>query len=119
RLQTIRTLKGHPPDKQKSIATQTLEIYAPLANRLGMWQMKGELEDLAFRYLDPEKFKELSDLLKETESVRDRYLTRVITTLSRELESAGIEVTIKGRVKHVYSLWQKMKRKNRPIEHIY
>jgi GTP pyrophosphokinase len=119
RLHNMRTLQGLPPEKQKRIATQTLEIYAPLANRLGMWQMKGELEDLAFRYLDPETFNELSELLKETESARDRYLTRVITTLSRELESAGIEAAIKGRVKHVYSLWQKMKRKNRPVEHIY
>src|SRR5437762_6549732 len=66
RLHNMRTLQGLPPEKQKRIATQTLEIYAPLANRLGMWQLKGELEDLSFRYLDPEKFRELSDLLKET-----------------------------------------------------
>ncbi len=119
RLHNMRTLHGLPPEKQQRIATQTLEIYAPLANRLGMWQMKGELEDLSFRYLDPEKFRELSDLLKETETARDRYLARVITNLTGEMESAGIEVTIKGRVKHVFSLWQKMQRKNRPIEHIY
>jgi GTP pyrophosphokinase len=119
RLHNMRTLQGLAPDKQKRIATQTLEIYAPLANRLGMWQMKGELEDLSFQYLDAEKFKELSDLLKETKTARDRYLSRVIVTLTRELEAAGIGVTIKGRIKHVFSLWQKMQRKHRPVEHIY
>lgn len=119
RLHNMRTLQGLTPEKQKRIATQTLEIYAPLANRLGMWQMKGELEDLSFQYLDPPRFQELSDLLKETKAARDRYLKRVIVHLTRELETAGIEVTIKGRVKHVFSLWQKMQRKHRPVEHIY
>ncbi|MEO8286846.1 MAG: bifunctional (p)ppGpp synthetase/guanosine-3',5'-bis(diphosphate) 3'-pyrophosphohydrolase [Chloroflexota bacterium] len=119
RLHNMRTLQGLSSEKQRRIATQTLEIYAPLANRLGMWQLKGELEDLSFQYLEPEKFNELSDLLKETKAPRDRYLKRVIVTLNRELEAAGIDVTIKGRVKHVFSLWQKMQRKHRPIEHIY
>jgi GTP pyrophosphokinase len=119
RLHNMRTLEGLPPEKQRRIATQTLEIYAPLANRLGMWQMKGELEDLAFSFLNPEKYKELTTLLKETKASRDRYLKRVMAVLTRELNAAGIEVEIKGRVKHVYSLWQKMQRKNRPIEHIY
>ncbi len=119
RLHNMRTLEGLKPEKQRRIATQTLEIYAPLANRLGMWQMKGELEDLAFAYLNPDKYKELTTLLKETKASRDRYLKRVMSVLTRELNAAGIEVEIKGRVKHVYSLWQKMQRKNRPIEHIY
>ncbi len=119
RLHNMRTLDAIPPEKQKRIATQTLEIYAPLANRLGMWRMKGELEDLSFAYLNPERYAELADLLKETKVARDRYLKRVITTLERSLREAGIEPTIKGRVKHIYSLWQKMERKRRPAERIY
>ena len=119
RLHNMRTLAAIPPDKQHRIATQTLEIYAPLANRLGMWRMKGELEDLSFSYLDPDRYNELSELLKETKTARDRYLRRVIHTLEVNLREAGIEPTIKGRVKHIYSLYQKMERKRRPVEHIY
>ncbi len=119
RLHNMRTLQGVPAAKQQRIATQTLEIYAPLANRLGMWQMKGELEDLSFSYLDPAKYAELATILKETKSARDRYLKRVIATLEKSLADAGIDATIKGRVKHIYSLWQKMQSKHRPVEHIY
>lgn len=119
RLHNMRTLHGIAPEKQQRIATQTLDIYAPLANRLGMWQMKGELEDLAFSYLNPERYTELATMLKDTEAARDRYLNRVIATLEKTLAEAGIEATIKGRIKHIYSLWQKMQRKHRPIEHIY
>jgi GTP diphosphokinase / guanosine-3',5'-bis(diphosphate) 3'-diphosphatase len=119
RLHNMRTLYAIPPEKQKRIAAQTLEIYAPLANRLGMWRMKGELEDLAFSYLNPERYNELAELIKETKVARDRYLKRVIAILEKSLTEAGIEPDIKGRVKHIYSLWQKMERKRRPAEHIY
>ena len=119
RLHNMRTLDGIPPAKQQRIATQTLEIYAPLANRLGMWQMKGELEDLSFNYLNHERYVELTQMLKETKVARDRYLKRVIDTLQKTLDEANIEAEIKGRIKHVYSLYQKMQRKNRPVEHIY
>lgn len=119
RLHNMRTLKGLPPDKQKRIAEQTLEIYAPLANRLGIWQIKGELEDLAFSYIAPERYRELATMLRATKMARDRYLQRVITTLEKELDKSGIKVEIKGRVKHIYSLYQKMERKRQPFEHIY
>ena len=119
RLHNMRTLAGIPVAKQQRIATQTLEIYAPLANRLGMWQIKGELEDLSFSYLNPERYVELTEMLKETAVARDRYLKRVISTLEKTLDEANIEAEIKGRIKHVYSLYQKMQRKNRPVEHIY
>jgi GTP pyrophosphokinase len=119
RLHNMRTLGAIAPEKQKRIAEQTLEIYAPLANRLGMWRMKGELEDLSFAYINPERYTELADLLKETKVARDRYLKRVITLLEKELGEASIEAAIKGRVKHIYSLWQKMERKRRPAERIY
>jgi guanosine-3',5'-bis(diphosphate) 3'-pyrophosphohydrolase len=119
RLHNMRTLEGIPNQKQQRIATQTLEIYAPLANRLGMWQIKGELEDLSFQYINPETYNELATMLKETKVARDRYLKRVIDLLNKSLREAGIEATIKGRIKHIYSLWQKMQRKRRPLEHIY
>lgn len=119
RLHNMRTLEGVAPEKQQRIAAQTLEIYAPLANRLGMWQMKGELEDLSFIYLNPIEYAELTDMLQETKAARDRYVKRVIGTLEKNLGESGIEASIKGRVKHVYSLWQKMQRKNRPMENIY
>src|SRR5439155_7886727 len=103
RLHNMRTLSAIPPEKQQRIAEQTLEIYAPLANRLGMWRMKGELEDLSFAYLNPERYTELADLIKETKAARDRYLKRVITLLEKELGESGTEAAIKGRVKHIYS----------------
>lgn len=119
RLHNMRTLDAIQPQKQWRIALQTLEIYAPLANRLGMWRMKGELEDLAFSYLNTDRYNELADLLKETKTARDRYLKRVIHVLEENLHEAGIQPEIKGRVKHIYSLYQKMERKRRPVEHIY
>ncbi len=119
RLHNMRTLGAIPTAKQQRIAEQTLEIYAPLANRLGMWRMKGELEDLSFSYLNAERYNELAQLLTETKVARDRYLKRSITLLEKNLTEAGIEPTIKGRVKHIYSLWQKMERKGRPAERIY
>ncbi|MDQ6694904.1 MAG: bifunctional (p)ppGpp synthetase/guanosine-3',5'-bis(diphosphate) 3'-pyrophosphohydrolase [Chloroflexota bacterium] len=119
RLHNMRTLQGVLTHKQQRIAAQTLEIYSPLANRLGMWQMKGELEDLSFSYLNPEQHAELVNMLRETKVARDRYLKRVISTLEKTLASNGIKATIKGRIKHIYSLWQKMQRKQRDVEHIY
>jgi GTP pyrophosphokinase len=119
RLHNIRTLAGVPREKQQRIARETMDIYAPLANRLGMWQMKGELEDISFSYLEPEKYLELSTMLKESKAARDRYLKRVIANLDRSLREAGIEANIKGRVKHAYSVYQKMLRKRRPVEFIF
>lgn len=119
RLHNMRTLEGIAPEKQERIATQTLEIYSPLANRLGMWQIKGELEDLSFSYLNAERYSELTQMLRETELARDRYLRRVIASLEKTLLESGVEAAIKGRVKHVYSLWQKMQRKRVPVAEIY
>ncbi|HEY0069367.1 MAG TPA: bifunctional (p)ppGpp synthetase/guanosine-3',5'-bis(diphosphate) 3'-pyrophosphohydrolase [Chloroflexia bacterium] len=119
RLHNMRTLRGVAVEKQQRIAAETLEIYAPLANRLGMWQMKGELEDLSFEHLNPVEYSSLVKMLSETKQARDRYVKRVIGTLEHNLKEAGIKAEIKGRVKHVYSLWQKMRRKHLPSEHIY
>jgi GTP diphosphokinase / guanosine-3',5'-bis(diphosphate) 3'-diphosphatase len=119
RLHNMRTLGGVAGPKQQRIARETMDIYAPLANRLGMWQMKGELEDIAFSYLEPEKYAELTDALRESKAARDRYLKKVIATLDASLREAGIVASIKGRVKHGYSVYQKMLRKRRPAEFIY
>jgi GTP pyrophosphokinase len=119
RLHNMRTLDCTPRDKQRRIAAQTLEIYAPLANRLGIWQIKSELEDLAFFYLEPEKYRDLVAQVQERKDSSTRYIQRVIFQLERALKEAGIECEIKGRTKHIYSLYQKMLRKNRPSERIY
>jgi GTP pyrophosphokinase len=119
RLHNMRTLNSTPPDKQRRIAQQTLDIYAPLANRMGMWQIKSELEDLAFYFLEPEKYLELAGFLKERKEARERYIQRVSDHLQKALREAGVEARLSGRTKHIYSLYQKMQRKNRPVEHIY
>jgi GTP pyrophosphokinase len=119
RLHNMRTLNSTPPDKQRRIAQQTLDIYAPLANRMGMWQIKSELEDLAFYFLEPEKYLELAGFLKERKEARERYIQRVSDHLQKALQEAGVEARLSGRTKHIYSLYQKMQRKNRPVEHIY
>lgn len=119
RVHNMRTLDATPPEKQRRIAGQTLEIYAPLANRLGIWQFKSELEDLAFYYLEPDKYRELVSQVQERKDTSARYIQRVITALDRALKEAGIACEIKGRTKHIYSLYQKMLRKNRSSDRIY
>src|SRR5712692_8580579 len=112
RLHNMRTLYGLPSDKQQRIARQTMEIYAPLAERLGIWQMKWELEDLAFKTLEPERFRELAKLLDTRRAGRESYIDRAIAELRPRLEAAGIEVDLQGRPKHIYSIWKKMERKS-------
>ena len=120
RLHNMRTLYALPPDKQTRIARQTLEIYAPLAERLGIWSVKWELEDLAFKTLEPERYRELARMLdtrrKGRESVRP---PRHRDVLRPELQAAGIEAELSGRPKHLYSIWKKMQRKGAEIGEIY
>src|SRR5580765_4333060 len=111
RLHNMRTLYGLPSEKQQRIARQTMEIYAPLAERLGIWQMKWELEDLAFKALEPERFRELAKLLDTRRVGRETYIQRSIAELRPKLEAAGIEADLQGRPKHLYSIWKKMERK--------
>ncbi|MBW6476983.1 MAG: GTP diphosphokinase [Chromatiales bacterium] len=111
RLHNMRTLKHLPEDKQRRIARETMDIYAPLANRLGIWQIKWELEDLSFRYIDPVTYKQVARFLDERRVDRQGYIDKVCTILQGELEKAGIKADIKGRPKHLYSIWKKMKRK--------
>ncbi len=119
RLHNMRTLQHLPPHKQQRIARETLDIYAPLANRLGIWHVKWELEDLAFRYLEPQAYKEIAKSLDERRVDRQRYIDKVLSTLREELERAGITADVKGRPKHIYSIWKKMQRKGLSFHELY
>src|SRR2546425_158422 len=119
RLHNMRTLYGLPSEKQLRIARQTQEIYAPLAERLGIWQIKWELEDLAFKVLEPERFRELARLLDTRRKGREGYIERAIAELEPALKAAGIEADMQGRPKHIFSIFKKMQRKNAEFGEIY
>ena len=107
------------PEEQHRIALETREIYAPLASRLGVWQLKWELEDLAFRFLEPETYKRIARLLKEKRVEREQFIDEVRETLEGELRDAAIDAEVSGRPKHIYSIWRKMQRKERGLEQIF
>jgi len=119
RLHNMRTLYALPSDKQARIARQTLEIYAPLAERLGIWSVKWELEDLAFKTLEPEAYRELARVLDTRRKSREAFIRRSIEVLRPELQAAGIVAELSGRPKHLYSIWKKMQRKSADIGEIY
>ncbi|NNG13226.1 MAG: GTP diphosphokinase [Halobacteria archaeon] len=119
RLHNMRTLKYLDPARQRRIARETLAIYAPLANRLGIWQIKWELEDLSLRYLEPEAYNSLVTQLNETREDRQRYIEEVIAILDAEMKKAGIKASISGRPKHINSIWRKMQRKHLDFEQIF
>ena len=119
RLHNMRTLKYLREDKQRRIARETMDIYAPLANRLGIWQVKWELEDLSFRYLDPATYKQVAKFLDERRVDRQRYIDEVIDILQTQLTKAGVKADITGRAKHIYSIWKKMKRKGLSFHDLY
>jgi GTP pyrophosphokinase len=119
RLHNMRTLYGLPSEKQLRIARQTQEIYAPLAERLGIWQIKWELEDLAFKVLEPEAFRELAKLLDTRRKGREDFIERAIGELRPRLEAAGIHADLQGRPKHIYSIHKKMQRKSAEFAEIY
>ena len=119
RLHNMRTLSALPEEKQKRIARETMDIFAPLANRLGIWQMKWELEDLAFRYLEPETYRQTADFIAERREDREVYIAQFVETLARELSDSGIKAEVTGRPKHIYSIWRKMQKKAKHFEQIY
>jgi GTP pyrophosphokinase len=119
RLHNMRTLAALPMEKQLRIARQTLEIYAPLAERLGIWQVKWELEDLAFKTLEPERFRELAGLLDTRRKGREGYIERAIAELEPRLRDAGVVADLQGRPKHIFSIWKKMQRKSAEFGEIY
>jgi GTP pyrophosphokinase len=117
-LQKMRAAKSLEPILQRKLATETREVYAPLANRLGVWQLKWELEDLAFRYLQPADYKRIAAALKVRRAERERYMEELKTQLRSELHAAGVEATIEGRPKHIYSIWRKMQAKQLAFEQL-
>jgi GTP diphosphokinase / guanosine-3',5'-bis(diphosphate) 3'-diphosphatase len=119
RLHNMRTLQYLSPDKQVRIARQSMEIYAPLAHRLGMWQIKWELEDLAFKYLQPDTYRKLADMLADQRRVRESFINKSIGILRKELAKVGIEAEISGRPKHLFSIYKKMERKGAEFDEIY
>ena len=119
RTHNMRTLHHLREDKRKRIAKETMEIFAPLANRLGIWQIKWELEDLAFRYIEPELYKQIARMVDERRINRERYIDQVAQTLKEVLRSRGIKADVKGRPKHIYSIWRKMRRKGVDFDQIY
>ena len=119
RVHNMRTLSVFSESKQKRIASETLDIYAPLANRLGMWQLKWELEDLSFRYLEPEMYKNIAKMLDERRVDREAYINDFLNTLQTELTKVHVNAEITGRSKHIYSIYRKMQRKDIDYHQVY
>ena len=119
RLHNIRTLKHLRPDKQVRIAGETMDIYVPIAHRLGMFQVKAEFEDMCLRYLEPDSFYEIVRLMKKKKSEREEHVNRMIARISEHLEVHGINVNIKGRIKNIFSIHKKMQSGDKDFEEIY
>jgi RelA/SpoT family (p)ppGpp synthetase len=119
RLHNMRTLHSLSEDKRERIARETLEIFAPLASRLGIWQIKWELEDLGLRYYDPEAYHNIADLIDERRKARETYIQKVIAELQARLRLEGISAEVAGRPKHIYSIYRKMVRKDVDFGQIY
>jgi guanosine-3',5'-bis(diphosphate) 3'-pyrophosphohydrolase len=119
RLHNMRTLGHMPEQKRKRIAQETLDIFAPLANRLGIWNIKWELEDLGFRYVNPKRYKEIADDLASRHKLREAEVQAIKTKLAAFLDQAGIQADISARPKHIYSIYKKMVRKDIPFDMVY
>ena len=119
RLHNMRTLKYMKPEKQQRIARETLDIYAPIAQRLGISKIKVELDDLALKYLQPDVYYDLVDKIAVRKSVREKYIQTIVEEVSEHITEAGIKAKIDGRVKHFFSIYKKMKNQNKTIDQIY
>ena len=119
RLHNMRTLNFMETAKQKKIAQETLDIFAPLANRLGIYKIKAELEDLSLRYLEPEKYYEIAQLVAQTKADREETVNLLIDKISKDVQKSGIKAQITGRAKHYYSIFAKMKRQNIAFHDLY
>jgi GTP pyrophosphokinase len=118
RLHNMRTLAHLPLDKRERIARETLEIFAPLASRLGIWQIKWELEDLGFRYVYPQEYKEIGEQIASRREDRERDMQKICEEVLALLSEGGIQAEVKGRPKHLYSIHRKMERKGVPFEQV-
>ena len=119
RLHNMRTLEFLPPKKQVAISRDTIDIYAPLADRLGMVRLKSEIEDLSMRYLHPKEFKHIQSYLNQNKNKRDQQIYKTVEILKHQLKEAGIKATVQGRTKHFYSIHNKMKRQRVSLDEIY
>lgn len=119
RLHNMRTLKYMSPEKQKEKARETMDIYAPIAQRLGISKIKTELDDLALKYLEPEVYYDLVDKIVYRKSIREEYVREIAEDVRRHIENAGIEAQIKGRVKHFFSIYRKMVNQDKTLDQIY
>ena len=119
RLHNMRTLQYMRPEKQQEKAKETLEIYAPLAQRLGISKIKVELDDLSLKYLEPEAYKDLVEKIAVRKNARERYIQSIVDEVGAHIKNAGIEAKIDGRVKHFFSIYKKMKNQNKTIDQIY
>lgn len=118
-LCVMRVAKNAPEQTQRALGQETLDVFAPLANRLGVWQLKQELEDLAFRYLEPDNYQRIAGWLDQRHNDRERYIAQVIERLHEEFQRAGVSAEISGRPKHVYGVWSKMRRKGLDVSKIF
>ncbi len=120
RTQTLRFYAANPDDLRIEVARETLELYSPLANRLGVWELKWELEDLSFRFLHPETYKKIAKMLDEKRTEREQFITDSIAKLRQEIEAAGVkDAEVYGRPKHIYSIWNKMRKKEVEFSEVY
>ena len=119
RLHNMRTLKHMPPEKQQRIARETLDIYSPIAQRLGISKVKVELDDLSLKYLLPDVYYDLVDKIAVRKVERERYIQQIVAEVSKHIENAGIEAKIDGRIKHFFSIYKKMKNQDKTIDQIY
>jgi GTP pyrophosphokinase len=118
-LCALRAARNAPEETRRAVAQESFEVFAPLANRLGVWELKQELEDLAFQYLEPDTYQRISDGLDQRHTDRERYIAQVATRLREELHRAGIGAEISGRPKHVYGVWNKMHQKGLEISDVF
>ena len=119
RLHNMRTLRNIPPEKQRIKARETLEVYAPLAHRLGIQSIKSELEDMSLRYLDSVAYYEIAENIKQKKTAREKYIDDIVAVLKEKLDAIGIEATVYGRAKNIYSIYRKMYTQNKSIDEIY
>jgi GTP pyrophosphokinase len=118
RLHNMRTLRYLPEDKQKRIAQETMDLFAPLASRIGIWQMKWDLEDLSFRYLESKIYHDIAKQLDERRSERERKMRKITKNITGVMKQAGMQAEVTGRPKHIYSIYRKMKRKKIPFDEL-
>lgn len=119
RLHNMRTLKHMPPEKQQRIARETMDIYAPIAQRLGISKIKVELDDLSLKYLEPDVYYDLVEKIAMRKSEREKYIENIVKEVSEHITEAGIEAKIDGRIKHFFSIYKKMKNQHKSIDQIY